>query len=488
MKIKTIITLFLIVLLSALFVSCDEDFLDVTDPNNLSPGTFWKTEQDAIKAITATYALFQYQVWGGRWGFYEIGYMNLECRSDLISLYDMWSPFGNMSKYDADPTSYVLNDFWSFTYQGLYAANQVIENVNKINSTEEVKNTFIGEAKFLRAYAHYLLFTNFGNIILKESIPGSSNEYYGNQASEGDVWAFIEQDLSDAKSMLPTTWDSQWSGRATKGAATTLLAKALLWQEKWGQAETELREVVSSGLYSLQSDYEGLFNGLNEHGSESIFEINFTMDESGGRNERNSFPAMQTDWKMSTPNEFMRSLYLQDTTSTGELSKRVTGSLIYEDLATDNLDNISWRKYSLHDSETNNGYSFSHSGTNLTVFRYADVLLMLAEAINESGSTGEAEGFVNEVRNRAEVQDISGMNQTDLREHIRNVERPLELAAETGRFYDLVRWYRDGDLRSILVAHGREAGENFDNNNDLYYPIPANELTSNPNITQNPGY
>ncbi len=484
-KFKKILLLLFVI---SLFTSCEEDYLDVTDPNNLSPDTFWQTEEDGIKAITATYALFQYQVWNGRWGWYEMGYMNLECRSDLINLYDMWSPFGKMSRYDADPTSYVLHDYWSFTYQALYAANQVIENVHNLNTPQEVKNTLMGEAKFLRAYAHYLLLTNFGNIIVKTSTPKAATDYYVGQSSEAEVLALIEQDLMDAKNSLPSSWDSKWLGRATKGAASTLLAKTYLWQKKWGQAEAELREVVNSGVYSLVADYESLFNGTNEHSSESIFEINFTMKDDGGRNERNSFPAMQTDWKMATPNEFMRNLYLQDTTATGELSQRVTGSVTFEDLATDNLDNTNWKKYSLHDESTNNGYSFSHSGTNFIVMRYADVLLMLAEALNEQGSTGEAVGFVNQVRARANVADISNMNQNNLREHIRNVERPLELAAETGRFYDLVRWYRDEDLRAVLVAHGREAGDSFDNNNDLFYPIPSDELTSNPNISQNPGY
>jgi len=476
----------LLLFISTLFISCEKDFLEVTNPNDLSPETFWKTEQDAIKAITGAYALFQYQVWDGRWGYYEIGYMNLECRSDLINLYDMWSPFGDMSTYDASSTSYVLNDFWSFSYQGLYAANQVIENVPGMGLSNG--DVFVAEAKFLRAYAHYLLVTNFGNIVMKTSTPQSTDDFYEGQSAQADVWAQIEQDLLDAKSNLPLTWESQWLGRATKGAASSLLAKAYLWQEKWSQAASELREVVNSGVYALESDFESLFNGLNEHNSESIFELNFTMSDAGGRNERNSFPAMQTDWKMFTPNEYMRGLFLNDLTEGGELSQRVNGSLIYTDLAADDLGAISWKKFSLYDEATNNGYSFSHSGTNFTVIRYADVLLMLAEALNESGSTGEAEGFVNQVRARAGVPDISGMNQADLREHIRHVERPLELAAETGRFYDLVRWYKNGNLSSVLVAHGREAGESFDNSNDLYYPIPSSETTSNPLVVQNPGY
>ncbi|PID62550.1 MAG: hypothetical protein CR986_01335 [Ignavibacteriae bacterium] len=488
MKIKKVIIIFLLGLITLLHISCSDDYLDVSDPNNLSPDTFWKTEEDGIKAITATYALFQYQVWSGRWGWFEMGYMNLECRSDLINLFDMWSPFGKMSRYDADPTSYVLHDYWSFTYQALYAANQVIENVHNLNTTEEIKNTFLGEAKFLRAYAHYLLFTNFGNIIIKTSTPKSATDYYSKQSSEADVWAIIEQDLIDAKKFLPLSWDSKWLGRATKGAASALLAKAYLWQKKWSEAETELKEIVNSGVYSLEADYASLFNGKNEHSSESIFEINFTMNNDGGRNERNSFPAMQTDWKMSTPNEFMRNLYLQDTTATGTLSQRVTGSVIFKNLATDTLNNTGWKKYSFHDENTNKGYNFSHSGTNFLVIRYADVLLMLAEALNEQGSTGEAVGFVNQVRARAGVLNISNLNQSDLRNHIRHVERPLELAAETGRFYDLVRWYRGEDLKAVLVAHGREAGNNFNNNNDLYYPIPSDELTSNPLIQQNPGY
>jgi hypothetical protein len=478
--------IFLPIFISLLFVSCEKDYLDVSDPNNLTPDTFWKTEQDAIKAITGTYALFQYQVWSGIWGFYEIHFMNRECRSDLIHLLDMWSPFGGMSRYEASLTSYVINDFWSFSYQGLYAANQVIENVPGMNLSNG--DVFVAEAKFLRAYAHFNLLINFGNIVLSTSVPKDSDEYYKKQSTQQEVFAQIEKDLTEAKSALPLSWEEKWLGRATKGAASTLLAKAYLWQNKWGQAETELKEIVNSGQYSLESDFESLFTGLNEHNSESIFELNFTLADDGGRIERNALVGMQT-WRMHTPNDYTRGLFLGDTTTTGEFSQRVTGSIRFDTLATDDVNDLHWNKYVYTDEATQKGYEFFMSGTNFIVYRYADVLLLLAEALNELGSTGEAEGFLNQVRTRAGVPDISGMTQDQLREHIRHVERPLELLGETGRFYDLLRWYRNGgDLRSVLIAHGREAGDTFDNTNDLYYPIPASETTSNPLIVQNPGY
>ena len=475
----------LVFLLSIFFVACNEEYLEVSDPNNLTPDTFWKTEQDAIKAITGTYALFQYQVWGGVWGFYEVHFMNHECRSDLIHLYDMWSPFGGMSTYEPSLTSYVLADYWSFSYQGLYAANQVIENVPDMGLSNGAE--FVAEAKFLRAYAHYRLLTSFGNIIMVTSTPQSSADYYREQSSQAEVLAQIEKDLLEAKSGLPASWDSKWLGRATKGAASTLLAKTYLWQSKYSEAATELQEVVNSGNYALVDDFSSLFDGSNEHSSESIFELNFTMNDDGGRIERAALSGMQ-EWKMATPNEYMRGLFLNDKKADGELSPRVLQTIKFTDLATDELGDIGWTKYNKWDTETNNGYPGWQSGANFIIFRYADVLLLLSECLNELGSTTEAEVYLNQVRTRAQVPSVNGLTQEEFREHVRHVERPLELISECERYYDLLRWYKDGDLKSVLVDHGREAGESFDNQNDLYYPIPASEVTANPLLNQNPGY
>ncbi len=501
-KIKKHFTGFLLLLIAAFTFSCEENFLEVTDPNNLTPDTFWKTEADAVKGVTATYALFQYQLWGGRWGFYEGWYENMQCRSDLIHLADMWAPFGGMSRYEASPTSYVIDGFWEFTYQALYASNQVIENVPNVAADDATKQALIGEGKFLRAYAHFLLVNTFGNIVLVNSTPKSPDEFYKPQASQAEVWALIESDLQEAKSVLPDSYPAEWNGRATKGAATALLGKAYLFQDKWAQAASEF-EAVKSMSYQLVDDYESLFTGMNEHSPESIFEINFTMSDEGGRNERNSFPAMMGPWKMEHPNEYLKNLYMNDLTSDGNFSKRVFGSIVFnhpesdiwyfdggtfEDYYGADDTNVYWRKFGYYNSDNNNGYSWSHSGTNMPIIRYADVLLMLAEAQNEMGNTGEAINNINLVRERAGSTLITSMDQTSLREHIRHVERPLELAGECGRFFDLVRWYKNGDLKSVLQAHGREDWEKFDNGIDIYYPIPQSEVSANPFVTQNPGY
>jgi len=409
-----------------------------------------------------------------------------------------------MSRYDAISTSYVLNDYWRHSYQGIYAANQVIENTPKIDADEQTKQIIVGEAKFIRAFFYFYLLNDFGHIPLITKTPKSEKEFYTPQAEPEAVWAQIEQDLQDAKAVLPDQWPGEWLGRATKGAATAFLGKVYLFQKKWSLAEQEFRDVMNMG-YGLVDDFESLFTGENEWSEESIFEINFTMDDQGGRNERNSLPVMLSYWKMDHPNQFLKNLYMQDTTTTGEYTQRVYGSIVFNDpksyiwyfgsgtfadyYGADDP-NAYWKKYCYYPGQdANNGYSVTHSGINFIVIRYADVLLMLAEALNELGNTSEAVELVNQVRARAGAVPIPAtMSQDELREHIRHVERPLELAGECVRWFDLLRWYGDGDLQSILRQHGREGWENFQNGVDIYYPIPFDELSANPYIVQNPGY
>lgn len=480
MKFKTIKYILLSVLLFGLFAGCEENFLDVTNPNQATPETFWDTEENAEKALGAAYGHLQGQVWGGQWGAYEMWEIRT-CRSDLIDLIDMWAPFGEMSRYQCTPDGYAIRDFWAYQYQGILAANQILENADKIPTSETMINQFKAEAKFLRAYYHYILVTNFGNIVLRDVNPKTETDYFKAQSTEAEVWAFIQKDLTEAIPNLPQSYSSEWKGRATEGAARFLLGKAYLAEDKWSEAETQFAAITGLG-YELISDYESMFTGLNEWNNESIFEINFSLDLEGGRLETISSAVMKTSWRMEGPNQYVLDLYAADTTVDGSPSKRAAGSI------REWNDQTIWNKYSYYDPDNNNNKNSIYNGTNMVIMRYADALLLLAESLNEQGKTSEAIGYINQVRARSGVADLdASMSQSDLREHIRHVERPLELADEGHRWYDLIRWYKTSGLKEVLQAHNREDWENFEQT-DRFYPIPQKEISANPSMNQNPGF
>jgi len=490
-----------VALLATLFTACDKDFLTVVNPNEMTVDSFWRNGEDVEAALTATYAMLQHQWWSEYWGPGE-AFACLESLSDLTN-HTSFNPIDATSQYEADPNHYSVYYFWEHNYKMVYAANQILKYVPGITTlTDEEKNEFLGEAHFLRAYAHFQLLTLYGNIVLVTDVPVTPEDFYQVQVAPEAVWAQIEEDLTFAKNNLPTDYADAWSGRATKGAATAYLGKAYLFQEKWSEAETEFKAVTNMG-YGLVNDIYSLFNGLNEFSEESIFEVNYTADVTGGRSEATSINPWFDAWLGLWPTDHLKGLFMDDTTANGEPSARTFASIVFNHPNSDvyyfegqtfeeyygaDENRVFYKKYSYTD-DTDNWYA--EIGTNYLVMRYSDVLLMLAEALNEQGKTAEAIPYVNQVRNRAGSVPIdAGMSQTDLQHHIREVERPLELCNEMGRFFDIVRWYKDtaGGVKAILEANGRNYADNFENGKDEIWPLPVEEVDANPNVVQNPGY
>lgn len=497
-----------------LATACQKDFLDVTDPNNETTAGFWDVEENLTKAITAAYGPLQQDMWWGFWGPTEMWLASNNIRSDETVLNLSWSYFQRIYQYSATPNDYPVRSLWFDMYKSIYHSNIILNNQENIKGNEAYKEKVMGEAYFIRAYAHFMLLINYGNIILKTELPQGEEDYYQGQSSMEDVYAQIEKDFKEAKAKLPQSWPDDFKGRATKGSAAGMLGKALMYQKKYAEAETEFKDVEAMG-YSLVDDYSSLFDGSNENSSESLFEIQYSRSDAKGvdLNEATSSNNIlaHKDFFYNTT-DFMHNLYMNDTTATGEPSKRVLGSIVWNDdranafflsnadyhlgvssetmTATEYYEefglnpNMSFFKKFCYNEEVW-GIDNYITEANYTVLRYADILLMLAEALNEQGRTTDAIPYVNLVRNRAGAVLISSMNQEQLRQHIRHVERPLELAIESVRFYDLVRW---GNIKSVLGQHNRIHASKFDEGTDEYWPIPRDEMDSNPNVKQNPGY
>ena len=488
------------------FLGCDENYLDVTNPNELTPDQFWKTEADVEQAITSLYACIAMGEWSEQWDFNEHYLMVQEARSDMTR-WQTWQPQQAISEYTYTPSQYMERNHWKWLYRTIFTANQILENVEGMEDLDaSVKKIVLAEAKFARAHSHFLLLKNFGNIIIVTEMAKTPDDFYKAQSPASDVWAQIEQDLKDAKADLPTSWEDKWLGRVTNGAATAYLGKMYLFQEKWADAETEFKLVTGMG-YELESDYESLFMGLNEHNKESIWEINFSSIEEGGRVESVNNANLASNYKSLYVTDWGKQLFLTDTATDGTFSQRFYGSVVYDDPGCDvwywngmtyrefftdkgvpEEDRMFWKKWATFSEDWPHK---SKGDNNFYIVRYSDVLLMLAEALNEQAKTPEAIGYVNQVRERAGSMLLSNPDQAQLREHIRQVERPLEFVLETTRWDDLVRWYgygKDGGLKAILTAHNRYNAENFQDSFSEIWPIPQREMDANPEIIQNPGY
>lgn len=505
-KINHILSLLLFL---SLLSACSDDFINVENKEVLTEESFWQSEEHALQALTAAYAAL-HSASGSKWAFFEEMYVAMSYRGD-----DM---VGNTSEiYGRALTSFTNTteesgpyNVWLACYAGIGRANQIIERVPAMDGVaQDTRTVIVAEAKFLRALYYFWLVTGFENVPLVTTFETNPENLFPSQANPSQVWAQIETDLKEAESALLEEQNAQWTGRATKGAAQALLGKALLFQEKWGEAESKLGEVVSSNKYSLLENYADNFNGNGENSAESIFEIQFSGDRSNGNDERHPFnfevsPYAFGGWELFYPSEWLVEEMKKDLNENGNPSERVYESIFFDDAESKmySLDGKSEIPYSDVADDLNHPnyfkkYAFNadenfYSGTNIALIRFADVLLMYGEALNENGKTDLAIAEINKVRERGKAAPIVGMSQDELRGHIRHHERPVELAMEFGiRWFDLYRWQKGGtasqSIKQILQDHNIPFAGNFGDKH-LVFPIPLQEININANLQQNSGW
>lgn len=487
----------LLVILVLLFSGCDKNFLEVkSDPNKISTDTFWQNETDAVQTITAAYASLQMQ--SDRWISFEAPFPIDNFRADECAVkldVPQWTAFETFTNTAA---TYYPDEIWYAYYHGIFVANQILTYLPKSSVPENVKTQIMGEAKFLRAFFHFRLLTIFKSVPLITSVPTNKDDYYPSQAPADKIYEQIIKDLKEAKAVLPLKWADNYSGRATKGAATGLLGKVYLYQKNWSAAIAEFNEVENMGVYKLMPKYEDNFDYLNENNEESLFEIQYSEDQTDGGSESWPITAEVYSYEETWPTEWLVGLYKSDKTANGEYTSRVYGSIVFndpkssiwyfkgktfEDFYGKDETRAFWKKYTV---ERKKSTSNSRLGVNYILLRYADILLMHAEAANETGNTSQAIELINRVRARAGAVLLqNNLSKDQITEHIRNVERPLEFAFEGLRWYDLVRW---GAVQPILKAHKKNGIENFRPGISEYLPIPSKELILNPKLIQNQGF
>ena len=499
MKKYLITTIITLTLFSTISISCSDEFVSPEPKYSIDSENYFNSKEDYNDALVATYDLLQSSYVNVLLG--EIASDNTLCGgespTDVIG-------FQQIDDMIHTPVNSNLRDIWNWMFAGVQRANYILEFKDKTDF--EGKTQLIAETRFLRAYYQFELVKWFGGIPMKGDVRFKvGDEKTVARASAQEVYASIEADLIFAAANLSPT--ASQKGRVTKGAAQALLGKAYLYQNKFAQAATVLDAVITSGKYSLQTDYNAMFELDGENGTESVFEVQYTDVEGAGftclqcsegnvavgfSGIRNySGPLFSSGFSFNIPTKESA-----DAFEVGDKRKDVAildiAAWAAANASFDGGKGVSYGKGNEDTGYFNRKYlprkrSATAAGdlnltnpNNYRAIRYADVLLMAAEAYSRAGNNdAKARGYLNQVRRRAFGDNnhdisVSGAALTDFIW----AERRVELFGEGHRFFDLVRTGK---------AVGKIPG--FTANKNELFPLPIEEIQfSNGNWQQNPGY
>lgn len=486
-------------LLSFLFIaftSCDS-MLDVELQGEYSNTTFYQTQEHAILAINSTYQICSFtNTANNLWVFGDVASDDAVKggdagdRSDITYINDFY----------VNPDNGELESIWSHYYEGIVRANNVTSYVPDINMDEDLKQRILAEAKFLRAYYYFHLTNIFGAIPLKTETIINVDDFNIPISSVDLIYAQIEKDLQEASAFLPISYSSSDLGRATKGAAFGLLAKAYLFQEKWQLALDYTDSITQLGIYNLMPIYSQNFNEFDKNNSEAIFEIQHLEAQSPSlgsylnqyfspKTEGYAFNAPTQDFIDQFEFTANDSIYdpRLDYTVGRSGQKWVNG----EDFEPQwSVTGYLQKKHVQPLSEV----AIGDGNLNYTFMRFAEILLIKAEALNELNHSAEALAPLNQIRKRARecylydnvldgyngtipadlLPDITNSNTSYLRNTIQH-ERRVELGFEFHRFYDLMRYGK-------TIAEQALKNTNFNYDEDRYFPIPQSEIDANSEI------
>jgi len=480
---KPIITI--IILAGFMITSCKKDFLVVTPETNLSSATFFKTEADFKQAVNGAYVPLRNIVNGPA---YLMGEMHSDntyyFRNILFGATDASeniADFALPSSGGVTTNGNVTNQYRQ-DYQIIARTNQILTTIDAVDFAADSKNNLKGQALFLRAYAYFELVRYFGKVPLHLTPVTNRAQATLPLSSVDSIYIQIVKD-ADAASKLLLNKAKQEPGRITSGAAKTLLANAYIVQKKWALAEALLKDVVTNDGYVLMPDYTDAFSGTtaNKNNQESVFEVQFQEGSAGynGSIIYNFLPRPMTAAELQPITGVSNPQSLS-----GEGNNAPTPDIIAAYETGDKRKDISIAYVTLSGSLRDNKVYpyikkfakphslFGNTGNNWPIYRYSEVLLFLAEALNEQGKASEAATYLNQVRVRA---GLAASAATDLRDAIFK-ERRVELAFENKRWFDLVR---SGTAIAVITAYGARVKANPLN---YYYPagnVPPNNAFTN---------
>jgi hypothetical protein len=512
--------IFCYIFLGLLLTGCGKE-LDIQNPNSKGIELYWKTGDDAQLGVNAIYNSMIQD------GTYMRMYPALtDSRGDDFGGDSPWTDLVQVGNFTIPSNSGPVLWVWSTHYQMVWRANQVIVNVPGITMDENLKKRILGQAHFLRGLALFNLANTFKMIPVPLELPTDKTKYKTPTATDEMLWNQIYADFTAAKDALPLSYagitgpDAGQIGRATKGAATGMLGKAYLYKKRWTEAAAQFNELISGaqqGRYSLMPDYRDNFKEVNENNAESLFEVQFGQPDAVGGTVMNYGGEPNANWKQVSstgrtyamdgfgysdflPTRWIYNEFKAERTTDGKSDPRLLATIASNEAADGSTtvygtawpfaqDMIYPRKYTHDGLNWPGNDDQENSGINYRILRYADVLLMYAEAQNELGNTADAYRYIQQVRTRAKLPDLAttkpGMTQAQMRDQLGH-ERALEFSVESNRINDIIRWgwLYDAAKLAELRAHDRDfiswsPGKE-------YLPIPLSELNVNANLQRNP--
>ncbi len=470
-------------------ISCKKDFLEKKPLGQLTSDNFFETADHAVWATNAAYEQLR------NWDVHVFSFIGL---TDIISDdTDKGSTpsdanfLTELDNFTFDAGNISVGAVWTGYYQGIYRANIALENIPTIEMGEALQTRLLSECRFLRAYYYFNLVRWFGDIPLITKTLDRA-DFSQPRTSKTEVYAQIIQDLENAIDVLPTQFSGVDKGRATKGAAQGLLSKVYLTLGDFTNSSEQALAVIAAQKYALLPSYAQIFTAAGENSSESLFEVQTAAFETGGGGTQyNEVQGVRGNpnlgWGFNRPSDDLVGDYER-----GDPRREATilyvGEVLPDGsaLVADNPNIFNERYNQKAWVPTHEGGNGNGPG-NIRLLRYADVLLIAAEALNELGETTDALLYLNLVRARARGQstsilpDITVTNKEELRTIIWH-ERRVEFALEQQRWFDLVR---QGKAASVMQA----VGKNFEIGKHELLPLPQTEIDlSGGLLEQNAGY
>lgn len=480
--------LILILTLTSMFIgSCSEKFIEILPVSSVTIDVLYKTDKDFADALVGCYTLYD--------GIYDGNqeYIGELCGDDMEHQWATESIAVRLDYFTFSNDETLIRDYWRNHYKVINRCNQILTLIEKANPALITNKTrYIGEAKFLRALAYFNLVRVFGDVPIILTSITFDEAYKVPRESVAKVYSdVIYKDFLDAESKLPVKYTGSDVGRATQGAAKSLLGKAYLTQKDYAKAEAKLKEVTTLG-YSLLPNFNDLWDySKNEHHSEYIFDIEYEAGGGNGSNLTNTHVPQEATLQAFfgitggggsdlCPSDSLLSLKneLFDASDKRKVKTAINGYTnaagVFVKLPVTGLRRSFTMKY------TTPVAAGGDSPANFKVIRYADVLLMLSECLNENDKTSEALTYLNLVRTRAGVSSYVNLTKSMAREKIL-LERRLELSFEGHRWFDLLRTGR------AFATMGKFGMQPF----MTLFPIPLSEIlvvNDRKVLWQNPGW
>ncbi|TRX03721.1 RagB/SusD family nutrient uptake outer membrane protein [Flavobacterium gawalongense] len=481
----------------SLLVSCD-DFLDVTPEAQLTTDVYFSDEESIDDALNRVYSSVN-------WRFFRLGTMYFtshEFSSDDVKMNTGDVNFTSAYNFTNNPSNIYMERLWERWYLYLNDCNQVLKLASKYNDSKALQ--YNAQARYFRAYWHFDLVNVFGDVVIRDHVP-TADEFNIPKSPQEDVYKLIISDLEYAAENLPTRqgWGVSNLGRVTKGTALGLLAKVYLYRQDYSNAYKYAKQLVQSGEYSLDPSYRALFSIDGKYSVESMMPGHYIYQNIVGRTrnpyvEFQGIPGSGLGSGIFAPSDdLVNSFEVNDPRKAasifnkGETIEGYTGAINWASGFQYANKKVIWPATQWPDAD------FFKQQLNLPFLRYADLLLIYAEAANELGNSGDALDALEQVRFRARgnktflqagvLPQITETNKVQLRQLIWK-ERRVELAIEGNRWFDLVRYEKvvPGYTTNIMNNLGRS---NFNYNKNSKFPIPSTFVTnSNGVLIQNPNW